>query len=651
MNLFKLLLCSLLFFLPESNHAIEKNAKPFVVPELRQWQGGEGQMLLTNASRVVIPRGNDSLRQVAQMLVDDVNIMWKHKPEIVEGKSQMGDVVFAVKKDKTLGAEGYEMNITDRVTITAPTCQGAYWATRTLLQMSEQALALPRGKIRDWPAYRLRGFMMDCGRKYIPMSYLHKLVKVMAYYKMNTLQVHLNDNGFKVFFDDDWDKTYAAFRLESETYPGLAARDGHYTKREFIDFQKEAEKRFVEIIPEIDVPAHTLAFAHYRPSLGSKDYGMDHFDLFNPDVYTFVDGLFKEYLEGDEPVFRGPRVHIGTDEYSNKDQKVVEKFRYFTDRYIRYVESFGKQAVFWGSLTHAKGETPVKAENVWIGAWYNGYADPIEMKKLGYKMISIPDDYLYIVPAAGYYHDYLQTDSLYLKWEPCNVNGLVFEKGDPAILGGMFAVWNDHCGNGITVKDIHHRLMPAIHTLSTKCWTAEDTSLPFADFDKRRLSLSEAPGVNELAILSRKPAVVMEQGRLRPNTRYGLEEIGYNYRISFEVNAKPEQFGTELLRSEHAVFYLSDPISGLIGFAREGYLYTFSHALPQSGICRIAIEGDNQATRLYLNGKLVEELNTRRFWYDKEGKKSMAQVRTLVFPLRHTGRFASEITHFKVEQQ
>ena len=48
----------------------------------------------------------------------------------------------------------------------------------------------------------------------------------MAYYKMNTLQVHLNDNGFKQYFDNNWDKTYAAFRLESETYPGLTARDG-----------------------------------------------------------------------------------------------------------------------------------------------------------------------------------------------------------------------------------------------------------------------------------------------------------------------------------------------------------------------------------------------------------------------------------------
>ena len=55
--------------------------------------------------------------------------------------------------------------------------------------------------------------MIDCGRKFIPMSYLQDLVKIMAYYKMNTLQVHLNDNGFKQYFDNNWDKTYAAFRL------------------------------------------------------------------------------------------------------------------------------------------------------------------------------------------------------------------------------------------------------------------------------------------------------------------------------------------------------------------------------------------------------------------------------------------------------
>jgi ABC-type microcin C transport system permease subunit YejB len=66
--------------------------------------------------------------------------------------------------------------------------------------------------------------MMDCGRKFIPMSYLRSLVKMMSYYKMNTLQIHLNDNGFRQFFGNDLAKTPAAFRLECDTYPGLTAK-------------------------------------------------------------------------------------------------------------------------------------------------------------------------------------------------------------------------------------------------------------------------------------------------------------------------------------------------------------------------------------------------------------------------------------------
>lgn len=103
----------------------------------------------------------------------------------------------------------------------------------------------------------------------------------MAYYKMNTLQVHLNDNAFKQYFEHDWNKTYGAFRLESEFFPGLTARDGYYTKKEFIDFQLMADSLGVEIIPEIDVPAHSLALTHFRSEIGSAEYGMDHLDLSN----------------------------------------------------------------------------------------------------------------------------------------------------------------------------------------------------------------------------------------------------------------------------------------------------------------------------------------------------------------------------------
>ena len=629
------------------------NPKPFVIPELKEWRGGEGFLPLTTETRITYPKGQTDLQRIARMLVADCQELLGYTPQVVEGKARKGDLHLSLKKDKELGSEGYEIRITDRIELSAPQAIGVYWGTRTLLQIAEQNredLALPKGVIRDCPDYAMRGFMMDCGRKFIPLHYLQDLVKIMAYYKMNVLQLHLNDNGFKQYFENDWNKTYAAFRLESDTYPGLTARDGHYTKQEFVDLQILAENHFVEIIPEIDAPAHTLAFSHYKPELGSKEYGMDHLDLFNPETYTFMDGLFKEYLEGEQPVFRGPRVHIGTDEYSNKDPKVVEKFREFTDRYIRYIESFGKQACIWGALTHAKGTTPVKSENVIMSAWYNGYAEPKEMVKQGYKLISIPDGYLYIVPAAGYYYDYLNTEMLYKEWTPAHVGNVVFEEKDPAILGGMFAVWNDHCGNGISTKDVHHRLYPALQTLAVKMWTATP-SLAYDAFNEQRQRLSEAPGVNQNGRLSDAPGLVYELDSLQPGDTTPYAEIGYDYRVSFDVEGQAEERGTELFRSRDAVFYLSDPIRGMLGFARDGYLNTFTYPVQAGKRMNIAIEGNNHSTRLYIDGKLVEELNTQTRYFNKEGKSKMKNVRTLVFPLQQAGHFKSTVTGLKVYQQ
>lgn len=642
-NQLLLILCMALTVTAGAHAAV--NPRPFVIPELQEWKGSEGVFTPSSHSRIVYSPKNPDLKRIAGAFAEDYNEMFGIKPEVVAGKGEAGDFILALRADKKLGKEGYTVKVTDRVSISAPEEIGVYWATRTLLQMSEQSAQhnLPKGVIRDFPEYPVRGFMLDCGRKFIPMAFLRDYVKMMAYYKMNTFQIHLNDNGFKQFFEHDWSKTYAAFRLESDTYPGLTARDGYYTKQEFIDLQILAEDNFVEIIPEIDAPAHTLAFTHYRPEIGSKEYGMDHLDLSNPDTYTFMDGLFREYLEGDSPVFRGKRVHIGTDEYSNVKKDVVEKFRAFTDHYIRYVESFGKQACVWGALTHAKGDTPVKSENVIMNAWYNGYADPEEMIKQGYKLISIPDGMLYIVPAAGYYYDYLNIEKLYNEWTPAHIGKAVFEENHPAILGGMFAVWNDHAGNGISVKDIHHRVFPAMQTLAVKMWDGKKATLPFAAFNKERDVLSEAPGVN----LSGRIKQEYKQAAVIPDSKLPLREIGYNYLVSFDVEGADEVKGTELFRSSDAVFYLSDPIKGLLGFARDGYLNTFNYRVMPGEKVNIGISGDNRATCLLVNGKVIEELNIQKQYFNG-GKDSMSYVRTLVFPLEKAGKFKSKITNLKV---
>ena len=638
-----------LVFLLGIQPAQAQNEKPFVIPELKEWIGKQGQFTPSLQPKIVCDMHNETLKKVALQFAADYKLMFNKKTTVAEGKASAGDFILKMSKNKNLGDEGYTIDINSKVIVTASTAIGLYWGTRTLLQLSEQQVQhkLPKGTIRDYPNYSLRGFMMDCGRKFIPMTYLKDLVKIMAYYKMNTLQIHLNDNGFKQFYNHDWDKTYSAFRLECDTYPGLTARDGFYTKTQFREFQKEAAALNVEIIPEIDAPAHTLAFTHYKPEIGSKEYGMDHLDLFNPETYRFMDGLFNEYLEGENPVFYGPKVHIGTDEYSNKDKKVVEKFRAFTDRYINLVESYGKQACIWGALTHANGETPVKSENVIMSAWYNGYAEPKEMVKQGYKLISIPDGQLYIVPATSYYHDYLDLKHLYADWTPAHIGNVTFEEKDPAILGGMFAVWNDHVGNGISVKDIHHRLFPSLQTLSTKMWRSNEVTIPFEEFNSKRMSLSEAPAVNQLGRIGNGPELVYQTDKLQPGMKLPYTEIGYDYTISFDIDNIDNEYGTELFRSPNAVFYLSDPVTGNLGFVRDGYLNSFNFRLNMHEMTHIEIQGNNESTLLKVNGKVIANLDKEEHYFDK-GKSTRFYIRTLVFPLQKAGNFKSSITNFKV---
>lgn len=621
--------------------------KPFVIPELKEWKGATGFFMPKQSVRIIY--GAPGLQKVARQFAADYKALFGVLPEIAEGKPCKGDFFFTIKRDKKLEKEGYDIVIGDYVKVSANEPVGVYWATRTLLQMGEQYKNgnLPKGHIRDWPDYGIRGLLIDCGRKFIPMNYLRDLACIMSYYKMNFMHVVLNNNGFKAYFNDDWNQTYAAFRLECETYPGLTARDGYYTKKEFVHFQEEAAERFVEIIPEIDVPAHSLAFSHYKPELGSKEYGMDHLNLSHPEVYSFVDALFKEYLGGENPVFRGPKVHIGTDEYSNKKKEVVEQFRAFTDHYIKYVEGFGKQACVWGALTHAAGETPVKSDNVIMYAWYNGFANPKDMVQQGYNLISIPDGLTYIVPLAGYYWDYLNIERLYKQWTPAHVADVVFEEKNPAIIGGMFAVWNDIVGNGISVKDIHHRIFPALQTIAVKTWNIAP-AFSYTEFETKRQKLSEAPAVNQLGrIGDDENSLVYETSSITPGSELPYTEIGYGYTITFDMEAANENYGTELFRSPNAVFYLADPVKGMFGFSRDGYMNTFAFRPYPGEKISVKITGDVLSTSLFINGQLIERMGIEKR-YLNEAEKQNNFIRTLVFPLKNAGNFKSKITNLKV---
>ena len=633
---YKLFFLSVIFLLTAAT--AEAQEKPFVVPAVQNWKAGKGELPWSELK--TISYSDASLQDEAQYLSGFLN----HIPAM-QGKG--GSIALLLCKDKKLADEGYILTVTPKgVNIKAQTEQGVLWGIQTLQQLHVQGKPLPCGTITDRPRYEMRGMMLDVGRKYVPLSYLYSLVELLSYYKMNTLQVHLNDKGAPSHFNNDWNETYAAFRMESELFPGLTAQDGYYSKQDFHDFILFARSMGVEIIPEIDAPAHSLCFSHYRPSLGSKDFGADHLELRNPAVVPFLDSLYTEYLSGPNPVFCCPRVHIGTDEYSNKDKDVVELFRSLTDHLIRHVESFGKQAVLWGSLTHCKGETPVKAEGVMMEMWYNGYANPHDMKALGYEMLSVPSHYVYIVPEAGYYQNYLNCKYLYEHWTPARINEVLFSEDDRQIHGGLFCVWNDVIKNGISVGDIHHRIFPAVQAISEKTWHAVNDTLGYAVWDARRQSLGEGYRCNQLGNTQMELELLSPDAIVNPSDE---AQIGYDYEVSFDITWADEPAGTILTEGPYARVWLADPIGGWLGFSRDGYLNTFRHKGKPGTSEHISIRGTNRSTTLYVNGRLVQELAPEKVRYDE--KNTYNYVRTLVFPLQKTGHFGSYITHFKAAKR
>lgn len=409
-----------------------------------------------------------------------------------EGECDLKNAPVRVVKsaDATLGEEGYTLKIAPgEIEIGAVGAAGELWARQTLAQLAKADGKTPCGLVRDVPKYKVRGFMMDVGRMYHSMDFLYDLARRMAHYKMNVLHIHLNDNEIEKNPDADWTTKQAAFRMECETCPELTAKDGHYTKKEFREFMLYCKSIGITVIPEFDVPAHALAFTRAKPEFASKKYGADHLDLDKTDeIIAWLKPIFAEYLTGEEPVFIGPYMHVGTDEYNKAE---AEKFRDFTDKMFKMVRGFGYKVCAWGALTHAKGTTPVLADrDITIDIWHNPYCQPKEALEAGYTIVAIPDGLVYLVPFAGYYYDYLNCKHLYNNWEPDQIGDFkVPDSRRDQLAGGKFALWNDMLGKKkdgtpYTEKDNMDRIFPAIQTLGQKFWSGKRQDQTWEDFSR-----------------------------------------------------------------------------------------------------------------------------------------------------------------------
>lgn len=267
---------------------------------------------------------------VSLIVPDDVSDRWhscfkKHGVVIdeVAGYPVKAYLVEKISDIPDVNEEAYSLYVTsDSIRIEALTPTGLHWALMTieqLVQNNDEKLVLPQCHIVDWPAFPVRGVMIDCGRSYIPMEVLKRVVKEMSRFKMNTFHWHLTENQ--------------AWRLESKIYPTLndssnmtRHKGKYYTIEEAKEFERWCIDHNVTLIPEIDMPGHAGAF--------ERTFG---FDMQSPEGKVVLKDLIEECCV----TFGNSRyLHIGTDETVFTDSVFVPEM-------VEFVRRQGKKAVSW----------------------------------------------------------------------------------------------------------------------------------------------------------------------------------------------------------------------------------------------------------------------------------------------------------------
>jgi hexosaminidase len=311
------------FVVAAATVAHAENPKPRSIPALQEWTGGTGTYTFSTTTRIVRATADaTTLATTSQVFADDLRAQTGYTLAQVTGTTAelwAGDIFLSLgSTDTRLGAEGYALSVTDKVSVTARDDRGAFYGTRSILQLLKQGATIPQGTARDWALKPERGLMVDNGRKYFTPQWLRDHVKELAYLKLNYFHLHLSDNK--------------GFRIESAKHPEYVSAD-HLTKQEVTDLIALAAKYKITVVPELDAPGHMDTILAKHPDLklvnSSGVANAGFIDLTKPAAYTLIKDIYDEYL----PLFPAPYFHIGADEYVTDYNAYPQLLTYARSKY------------------------------------------------------------------------------------------------------------------------------------------------------------------------------------------------------------------------------------------------------------------------------------------------------------------------------
>ena len=628
--------------------------KPKVAPAVQQWYGKEGQSSIT--SDTVLATGDSGFDQAVTFYQSD--LASRGLELATGGKQAQQRIEFKKVENKGYGKEGYGITIQDGViTIESATNAGAFYATRTLLQMGEKDLQ--NGEIRDFPSFSHRGFMLDTGRKFIPYDTLVDIMLNMAYYKMNDLQLHLNDNyiflkehlaGKNLSPEEELkyvlEHAKTGFRVETDIVGKNGQKltsDEHYTKEEMQNLIKLAKALHINLVPEIDTPGHALSFVKVRPDLmyqGSlSDYRGKHnvervamLDLDNKydETLAFVKSVYDKLLDGpDAPLHGVSTVHIGTDEYYGSR----ESYRRYVNDLIKYIKGKGYTPRIWGSLSAKRGKTAVDWKDVEVDIWSIGWQQPKEAIAQGAKIINITDIPTYSVPNGNNrqaaYGDYANYETQYNGWTPNDFrtgHGPLLEASNPNIIGGGHAVWNDNIDlheTGLTSYDIFKRFFKSMQTTAERTWGSDRAAATFAERTlptspyapqsnpDRAIDQSDLFTINPETVknYASKKVKTSEQGLAfeKDSSIEGLAgDVGPSHVLKFDVTVTGDGEQTFSTSGDNRI-YLADK-DGYLAYQFEQFHIQFKKKLEKNKRYQISIVTKPQSTEFYVDGEKIERI-------------------------------------------
>ncbi|WP_406419697.1 beta-N-acetylhexosaminidase [Streptomyces sp. NBC_00873] len=479
-----------------------------IVPAPAEVKAGGSPYTITAGTKIRIDDDSGEARRIGTYLAGVLRPSTGYALPVTDRGGSDGIRLRLGSHDSELGAEGYTLKSSHgSVTITARGPAGLFHGVQTLRQLlpadveknSRQAgpWQVAGGTVTDAPRYAYRSAMLDVSRHFFSVTEVKRYIDQLALYKMNKLHLHLSDDqGWRIAIDS-WPRL-ATYGGQTEVGGGVG---GYYTKSDYKEIVRYASSRYLEVVPEIDLPGHTnAALASYAelncngvapPLYTGTSVGFSSLCVPKAITYTFVDDVVRELAA----LTPGKYLHIGGDEAHSTTH---DDYVTFMNRAQAIVGTYGKTVVGWHQLT---GATPVAG----AVAQYWGYdrtgaaerKQVADAAKNGTKLVLSPADRTYLdmkynkdtelgLAWAGYVEVQRSYD-----WNPAT-----YLEGAPegSILGVEAPIWSETVTNSDEVEQMAFPRLPGVAELG---WSPASTH----DWDAYKVRLAaQGPRFSALGI-------------------------------------------------------------------------------------------------------------------------------------------------------